>query len=806
MKKFLSLFLLACIAWMSADVSAQIIQRDVGSPPSRTVTLDDTGVTVSYTLDGMRYVEDDLYPGSYRIDVPGFGHNMTLTEPVYPFRWDSFEIPEGCSALVSVVSETSSDMPLVLAPAREPLPESDYTGYSLANVPPVEGFKGWSSIPLVAPDGMAVYRDRDILYVRVSPVSYNYEEGKVRIAEEFSYRVSFDASGSGIRRSSGNRHDVDGEYLSSVLTCALPQDSPQGVAAAGTVWKDAPYYLILTVPAYSKAVNTFKEWKRKMGFNVIVDSRDSWTPSSIKDAICAQYQAKSNLQYVLLFGNEDSIPGNGFIVDFDQCYTDFPYGCMDGADDMQSDLFMGRISVANITEASNVVDKIIAYEKSPPTQASFYKNAIGASYFQDDPPVRDGYEDERFVKTCEDIREALSGRGITMSRIYFALSNVNPKYWNNDLYGYGDEIPLELQRPNFAWNGNKNDIVSQINTGVLFALHRNHGEVTRWQHPSVSINDLNMLNNGNLTPVIFSINCLTGSYQTDRVSSDNGGFTTGQTKYYPTCLAEKFLSLKDGAVGVFAASSITYSGSNDVLAFEMLRSVWPTASFPLSFPSYDHPENEISSQNGRLGVILKSGVDKMIQYYTPVLSPLTSILKKAYHCFGDPSMRMYSKQPYNVVSSIRSSGKLSAGQEIIFTFDKPVNISAVYGNGTVKVASGTQITLAFSNTDVPEVTVFGQDIRTTIMDSQIKPLVDESVAEIESVSQESEILRVRIKNPDQLFATLSLKSLDGNCAITKNTCVDTDAEFDVSGLDNGIYTLTLYVEGKNIQTTKIILK
>ncbi len=404
MKKFVSVFLFACIASMQASVSAQILQRDVGSTPSRTVTKDDTGVTVSYILDGMRYVEDDLYPGSYRIDVPGFGHNMTLTEPVYPFRWDSFEIPEGCSASVSVVSETNTDMPLVLAPAREPLPESDYTGYSLANVPPVEGFKGWSSIPLVAPDGMQVYRDRDILYVRVSPVSYNYELGKVRIAEEFSYRVSFDASGNAARRSSGNRHDVDGEYLSSVLTCALPNDSPQSVAAGATVWKDAPYYLILTVPAYAQAVNIFKDWKRRMGFNVIVDSRDSWTPSSIKDAISAQYQSKSNLQYVLIFGNEDSLPGNGFIVEINQCYTDYPYGCMDGPDDMQSDLYMGRISVANITEANNVVDKIIAYEKNPPTQASFYKNAIGVSYFQDNPPIRDSYEDERFVKTCEDIR------------------------------------------------------------------------------------------------------------------------------------------------------------------------------------------------------------------------------------------------------------------------------------------------------------------------------------------------------------------------------------------------------------------
>lgn len=806
MKKFLSLFLLTCIAWMSADVSAQIIQRDVGSTPSRTVMLDDTGVTVSYTLDGMRYVEDDLYPGSYRIDVPGFGHNMTLTEPVYPFRWDSFEIPEGCSASVSVVSEVSMDMPLVLAPAREPLPESDYTGYSLSNVAPVGGFKGWSTIPLVAQDGMAVYRDRDILYVRVSPVSYNYEEGKVRIAEEFSYRVSFDASGSAATRSSGNRHDVDGEYLSSVLTCALPQDSPQGVAAGGTVWKDAPYYLILTVPAYSQAVNVFKEWKRKMGFSVIVDSRDSWTPGSIKDAISAQYQSKSNLQYVLLFGNEDSLPGNGFIVDFDQCYTDYPYGCMDGSDDLQSDLYMGRISVADITEANNVVDKIIAYEKNPPTQASFYKNAIGASYFQDEPPVRDGYEDERFVKTCEDIREALLEKGITMSRIYTTLSEVSPKFWNNNLYGYGDEIPLELQKPNFAWEGNKNDIISQINSGVLFALHRDHGEVDRWTNPIFRLDHLNQLNNGNLTPVIFSINCLTGSYQTDRVSSDNGGLTTGQSKYYPTCLAEKFLSLKDGAVGVFAASSITYSGTNDALTFEMLRTVWPTAGFPSSFPSYGHPGNQTVYQDATLGAILKKGIERMAQYYTPVFSYFIPNTKKAFHCFGDPSMRMYSKQPYNVVSSIQSSCKLSAGQEISFTFNKPVNMSAVYGNGSVKVTSGTQITLAFSNTDIPDVTVFGQDIRTTIMDSQIKSLVDASAAEIESVSQDGETLRIRIKNPDQASATLLLKSLDGNRTITNNIGADANINVDISGLDKGVYALTLYIDGMNIQTTKIILK
>ena len=365
---------------MLASVSAQVVQRDGGATPFRTVTPDENGVTVSYNLDGLRYEEDDLYPGSYRIDVLGFGHNTTLTEPAYPLRWDSFEIPEGCSASVSVVSETDIDMPLVLAPARELLVDSSTTGYTLDNVPPVEGFKGWSTVPLVSKDGVEVYRDRDILYVRVSPVSYSYEEGKVRLANRFSYRVSFDASGSAIRRSSGNRHEIDEEYMSSVLTYAQSSDSPMNASAAGTAWKDAPHYLILTVPAYAQAANTFKAWKQKMGFNVTVLSQNSWTSASIKSSISAQYQSQYNLQYVLLFGNEDALPGMAFSTSRGIRYTDYLYGCMDGDNDMMSDLFMGRISVTSLTEANTVVNKIIAYEKTPPTQASFYNRDIQKIY------------------------------------------------------------------------------------------------------------------------------------------------------------------------------------------------------------------------------------------------------------------------------------------------------------------------------------------------------------------------------------------------------------------------------------------
>ena len=414
-------------------------------------------------------------------------------------------------------------------------------------------------------------------------------------------------------------------------------------------------------------------------------------------------------------------------------------------------------------------------------------------FFQDSIPTHpNGYEDVRYVKTCEDIRNALSGEGIGMSRIYTARSDVNPKHWNRDFFDYGGEIPLELQRPNFAWDGDKDDIISQIDRGVLFALHRDHGSPAGWGHPSFTITDLDGLKNGDLTPVVFSLNCESGAYQLGKEES--------------LCFAEKFLSMKGGAVGVFAASAISKSGYNDALAFEMFRCIWPDADFPSSFRSYDHPDGETNSQTATLGAILKRGVDRMAQYYSYAGDENHLLTKKIFHCFGDPSMRMYSREPQTVMSSVSSSGKTSAGQEIRFTFGKPVNMSAVYRNGTVKVASGTQITLAFSNLDVPEVTVFGQDIRTSCQDSHIKNLMEATETGIESVSQDGETLRIKIRKPEHSSAMISLKSLDGNYSVTKEAGSGTNVEFEVAGLYKGIYTVTLSVDGMNIETTKTILK
>lgn len=110
--------------------------------PERNIIQDETGVTVSYEFHGAVAVQDNLYPASVNISIPGFGQNTTLGEPAWPLRIDSFEIPEGCDAEVSVVSSQWTDLGVSLAPSRPMLVDSSDETYSLANVPPVNRFTG----------------------------------------------------------------------------------------------------------------------------------------------------------------------------------------------------------------------------------------------------------------------------------------------------------------------------------------------------------------------------------------------------------------------------------------------------------------------------------------------------------------------------------------------------------------------------------------------------------------------------------------------------------------------------------------
>lgn len=153
---------------------------------------------------------------------------------------------------------------------------------------------------------------------------------------------------------------------------------------------------------------------------------------------------------------------------------------------------------------------------------------------------------------------------------------------------------------------------------------------------------MSSLSNGGKLPVVFSINC------------ESGTFAGSSSR----CFADSILVVNNGgAVAVFAATDDTNSVSNDVLAEAMFESIWPYPGLmqtcginiqPFTTPVYE------------LGALLKQGITTMLLVMSDPGS-LSGNLQESYHCFGDPSMEIRTAVPqsFNNVSIIRTTNHIS---------------------------------------------------------------------------------------------------------------------------------------------------
>lgn len=165
-------------------------------------------------------------------------------------------------------------------------------------------------------------------------------------------------------------------------------------------------------------------------------------------------------------------------------------------------------------------------------------------------------------------------------------------------------------------------------------LHRDHGSVDKWIEPEFSIQDVKKLSNGNLTPFVFNINCQGGMFQMP------SGFTS--TEYPDGCLAENFLKKENGGcIGIFAASHNSKTYANEAFTLEMFSLIWPDANFKYSFPDYV-PSSKSYESFSRVGELLQGAFLKLRETYSSSINALYN--QEVFHCFGDPTMAMYTKQ------------------------------------------------------------------------------------------------------------------------------------------------------------------
>ena len=511
---------------------------------TKSVTEGDSYIDVTYNFTGA-YMYDQVENGKTyaKIEMPDARVLDIKGEPALPYYNDLLAITSDKNVSVSIVKSSYKEYSVqTVIPASGPI----MGGMSPVKVSESKVYSSNSLFPssITNIDEINSFRSIPFVSVSVYPVRFNPVTKKVRCYSSVTYRLKYkNGEVSQAQKSSDESLDPFKDIISNpqILDKFKKQNTTSLLRAGDAESYD---YLIVTTDSFTNAAKKLKDWKTLLGFNCKILSNDgNWGSSAnVKNAIRAEY-AKYHPTYLLIIGDFEQVPGQEEVTDHTShwgkdaiyhFYSDNVYARFKDNGYIE-DVFKGRISARNESEASMIVDKIINYEKNPTTNSSFYNNVSLSTYFQDEQEwdngtlIRDydGKEDWPFFSTSETIKNKLQKLGYTVDRAY-----TNTKYspkdptrnFNNDV------LSSEFNsKDKEIWKGSASNITAAINKGSVLAVYNGHGNPNSWANIGFYKSDAKALRNGNKLPIFLGYCCQTGTYYNDEcfteavIRNPNGG-------------------------------------------------------------------------------------------------------------------------------------------------------------------------------------------------------------------------------------------------------------------------------------------
>jgi hypothetical protein len=408
----------------------------------------------------------------------------------------------------------------------------------------------------------------------------------------------------------------------------------------------------------------------------IQDAYDNWHPGPI---------------FVLLFGDSEYVPTNYVMIhkqmdyyhqEFGYIGEDLHYFTVDGTDYIP-DIFYGRISVDTEEEARTVVDKILSYEKNPPIEASFYKNILAASFFEDLTEGSDEDEEEvlngngeedwstQFIQAAESVKDYLKSLGYDyVVHVNYTANTTAPHlspgaFWNDpqgvlwpDYLNTYNWFSIEEADSHYSVQ----NITANINEGRFLVYHIDHGgsrnshwlthELGEWEKnegwvfPRFNSTHIPGLTNGDNLSLFINIDCSTGWFdgETDQIAMDAGGsenFTNDEES-----LAELLLrKVGGGAIAVIAPSRIIYNEDGQALLKGTINAFWPGLATTGISPAY---EMGAALHYGKMNVLKEFGYSGN-DVYKGVAQQTVNATFRMYHLFGDPTTPLWTQVPSDLV-------------------------------------------------------------------------------------------------------------------------------------------------------------
>ena len=640
------------------------------------------GLLLNFDIPGM-YADEVFANGDYyhKLRIPGHTETQGTGKPALPIVGQMVEIPLGVNVEVEIYKSNFITLPHYnVIPAQEPeIRTEDVYGGLVPDIP-VEFVKDPQvySVNTFYPNKLAGFEAKDIgiirghrvLFIKVYPVQFNPSTREIQAYSNIEVRLKYDKY--------AQTQPVEARKLSAGFESMLKdsvvnlKDVIRYSGKQETIDKlgDGCDYLILTTDQYmtpnndTNPLRQLKRWKEQKGFITKIVSvskmNGGLTADNLKAYIKTAYDTWSPApSYILLVGDADTMPTNYQTTHPSHAHndtltpSDLYYTTVDG-EDYFPDLYCGRLSVDTVDQLRIVVNKILDYEKTPPDNPAFYQTTSLVNLFEDknhrrdDPHPEDGQEDTSFriIENAQDIYHFLLQHPYTAERIYNRSSSAfAPKEYEN-----GSAIPAEITLagdpahgiPAFPWTGNRANITAAFNAGRFLVTYDAHGGRGGWGLPSYSKADVRNLTNGKLTPVVFSLACMTGWFdnETDArdISSADG---IQETTIADECFSEELLRKENGgAVAVFASTRISWD-QNDFMFPGLYKAIWPEFE---PNPPVDFALPQInSSPLHSLGQITTFSKIYMANIYEESIN--RQVTFEMYTLFGDPEMTMRTGQP-----------------------------------------------------------------------------------------------------------------------------------------------------------------
>ncbi|MBU0637778.1 MAG: hypothetical protein KKB50_02860, partial [Planctomycetes bacterium] len=711
--------------------------------------------------------------------IPGCGATAgRIGLPEMPFKGFFVEVPYGVDVTVFLpeLASISLGTGFTVFPLQPPPPDD-----GRATEQPFEIDEDAYATDAFFPETPVVIstpgfiRGRRVVFVQVFPLQFNPVTSELRGFATINFALGFaggiDPAGAERKARLANPQS-EGLAERLLLNFEPVQPGLRGLTT-GLSTDDAADYLIIVADNLYEEILPLAEWKHRKGHmtRVMKMSEVGSAPADIRSFVQTAYDTWDPAPaFLLLVGDNEDVPADYYSGSL-SCTSDIPYACVDGSD-CYPDLTLGRLPVHTEAECLDVVDKILTYDRSP-DPGDWYHNFLSAGYFQDyndDNGVADRWFMETSI-TIYDFMISEQGWGgyTALCTSYWPLhystwhfrsdsyphrEDVNEIRWG--VRPYPDPVPqwiVDMWTPASVATA---DITAAINAGVGIVQHRDHGGETSWGDPPYGISNIASLSNGVMTPVVFSVNCSTGSFQY------SGG----------DCFCEAFLKkYPGGAVGLVGATRTSYSGHNDLLAHGLYTCFWPAYDTSHNDPSYAHSWRPADALN----------YAKYYMFLYEGGGGYTEGEIHMFHWFGDPDLALRTAAPQTLTVTHPDNA----------VYNVPIDVTVVVQESGVPVEDAL---VCISHPTAPDYWSGLTDVTGTITFSQITLTLQDNydivVTEHDAVPYEGTISGV--------LSSAGIITLDKelySCADTVGVMV---ADLDLAGA--GTQDMELTTDGGDSET------